>query len=589
MKRNSSIVRKLIIYFVLLNIFTVSVVSSYSYFRAKSALVERTFDQLTSLRIEKKSRVEGFFKDRMLDLELITSSENILNFPENPDHHIYSDYKQFFRNQFLSLDYCKQIIIQNQLGNVITIKPNSPDTLLYSHNPNNELFVTNLWKKQTRNPRLIIEDYFLDSTSHQPVLLMSAPIFNNLGKIAGIVVLEIDIEAINSIMFENNPHNGLGQSGESYLVGQDFLMRSTSRFQNHAILKTVVQTIAAEKALKGEIGVLAIKDYRKVSVLSSFGSVDIPNLNWAILAEIDSQEAMIPIVSIRNNILYLSLLITLLAFALVYLIAKRISLPIIKLKQAAENITDGNYDVYVKDLDSNDEISSLVEAFNEMSAKIKDQTENIKQERSMRLSSMIDGQELERHRLSRELHDGLGQTILALKMRLERTTHASPEKVKEIVKDVQGHFGTIMNEIRSISNDLMPAALNEFGLVDALSHLCREVKESSGIIVDLHHEGFSMPVEGKINTYLYRISQEALNNIVKHSGASFARIDLNSDSEKVYLTILDTGNGFSYSDNKKLCGNGISNMRERVHLLNGDIQITSDSKTGTKIYLEIPY
>lgn len=137
---------------------------------------------------------------------------------------------------------------------------------------------------------------------------------------------------------------------------------------------------------------------------------------------------MIPIESIRNNILYLSILMSLLLFAFVYIIANRISLPIIKLKHAAQNITDGNYDVFVEDIVSNDEIASLIDAFNEMSSKIKDQTSNLRMERSMRLSSMIDGQELERQRLSRELHDGLGQSILAIKMRLERTKSASPKR-----------------------------------------------------------------------------------------------------------------------------------------------------------------
>ncbi len=224
---------------------------------------------------------------------------------------------------------------------------------------------------------------------------------------------------------------------------------------------------------------------------------------------------------------------SLLLFAFVYIIAKRISLPIVKLKNAAQNITEGNYDVFVEDIVSNDEIGSLVDAFNEMSKKIKEQTHNLNLERSMRLSSMIDGQELERQRLSRELHDGLGQSILAIKMRLERTKNASPEKTKKIMEEVQELFTNTINEVRSISNNLMPAVLNEFGLVDALTNLCREVSKSTGIEIKFKHEGPQFLIDDKINTYLYRISQEALNNIVKHSDADKVLIEIASDDDFV--------------------------------------------------------
>jgi len=297
---------------------------------------------------------------------------------------------------------------------------------------------------------------------------------------------------------------------------------------------------------------------------------------------------MIPVQSIRNNILYLGVLMSLFLFAIVYLIATRISSPIIRLKHAAQTITDGNYNVIVETNESNDEIASLIHAFNEMSAKIKDQTEHLKLERTMRINSMIDGQELERQRLSRELHDGLGQSILAIKMRLERTTNASPEKQKQIMQEVQVLFANTINEIRNISNDLMPAILNEFGLVDALTNLCRDISKSSGIEIDFIHSSFSATIDDRISTYLYRISQEALSNILKHAQANYVLLELESDAESASFIVSDNGNGFSYVEGEKLCGNGISNIKERVHLLNGTIEILSQKGKGTSIKIRIP-
>lgn len=598
MKRNSSVVRKLIVYFLLLNVFTVIVVGSYSYFRAKDALVDRTFDQLTSVRIEKKYRIERFFDDRMLDITLVSKSEDVKNIIHLLDQNelekaknkkeIDQEYNKFLRKHFFSGKYYKRFFVIDDKGLVVVFGASEIDSDLLMYHKIEELPIHNLVNKINVLKTSLIEDYKLDVITNLPAIYIGTPVKDNVGNVLGLVVIEIDIDAINSIMFESNPHNGLGESGESYLVGSDFLMRSTSRFQDNSVFKTRVNTNGVEQALKGKTGTEKIIDYRNVSVLSSYSKVNIPGLEWAILSEIDEKEAMIPIESIRNNILYLSVLMSLLLFAFVYIIATRISMPIVKLKNAAQNITKGNYDVVVEDIVSNDEIGSLIDAFNEMSTKIKEQTENLKLERSMRLSSMIDGQELERQRLSRELHDGLGQSILAIKMRLERTINATPEKSKKIMEEVQVLFANTINEVRSISNNLMPAVLNEFGLVDALTNLCRDVNKSTGIDIQFDHEDFSVLINDKMTTYLYRISQEALNNIIKHAKALNISIDLKSDKENVFLNISDNGQGFKYNDDRKMCGNGISNMKERVNLLGGKMKIVSSKETGTKIKVEIP-
>jgi two-component system NarL family sensor kinase len=597
MKINTSIVKKLVIYFLLLNIFTVIVIGSYSYYRAKDALVERTFDQLTSVRIEKKYRVERFFEDRIQDVNLVSKSGDVGNIIQlmnsnykaaNLEKLIFNEYDKFLRKHFSPGQYYKRIFVCNNYGRKVEFKIFQNDSVNQSISNLKNSSIEKLYHSILTKPDIVIEDYKLDEKNNSPAIFIGAPIISQKGLVKGVIIIEINIEAINSIMFENNPHNGLGKSGESYLVGSDYLMRSTSRFQDNSVFKTKVQTSGVKEALEGNTGTEIILDYRNIAVLSSFSNVNLQGLNWAILAEIDEKEAMIPINSIRNNITYLSILISLLLFAFVYIIARRISLPIVKLKNAAQNITKGNYDVFVKDIESSDEIGSLIDAFNEMSSKIKEQTENLKLERSMRLSSMIDGQELERQRLSRELHDGLGQSILAIKMRLQRMKNANPEKAHNIMEEVEQLFSNTINEVRSISNNLMPAVLNEFGLVDALNNLCKDVVKSTGIQIVFKSKKFAYKIDDKLNTYLYRISQEALNNIIKHSEANSALVELSSKKDNVYLKISDNGKGFKYADDRKLCGNGISNMKERVHLLNGDIYIESNKKSGTEIQIVIP-
>lgn len=595
---NTSITGKLVFYFLLLNIITVVVIGSYSYFRAKDALLKRTFDQLASVRTEKQYRIERFFMDRASDIELMSVIDDVITMskmlnekntkPFADSSHFWNEYDKFLRKHLQSGNFYTHCYLISDSGDVAILPVSEYIEAGFLSTQSKKLNFENLLLLTQQSRSVFFQDDTIAS-AEQAVIYAGTAIYDRQQNHLGAIILAIEADAINNILLENNPQNGLGQSGESYLVGLDLLMRSHSRFQHDAIYKKIVNTQATKQAIQGKSGQAVIDDYRNIKVLSSFTTIHLNGIDWILITEIDEKEALIPIRSLRNNILFLSALMSLLLFAFVYLIAKRISSPIIRLKEAAQHITDGNYDELVENIQSNDEINSLISAFNEMSAKIKEQTENLKTERSMRMTSMIDGQELERQRLARELHDGLGQSILAIKMRLERASKSSPEKAQQILSESRALITNTISEVRSISNNLIPAILNEFGLSDALKNLCKELTKSSGIEVNLNTEDYQIKSEDKINTYLYRIAQEALNNAVKHSKASRVMLSLKSDEAFVYLQIEDNGRGFRYHHERKFCGNGINNMRERAQLLQGDFMINSEKGTGTMIHVKIPH
>jgi len=204
------------------------------------------------------------------------------------------------------------------------------------------------------------------------------------------------------------------------------------------------------------------------------------------------------------------------------------------------------------------------------------------------LKSFIEGEEKERQRLARELHDGIGQYLISIKMKLESLLYLDETEVKDQISKLRNDFDEILDEIRRISNNLMPSVLEAFGVVFAIRNLCVETSEHTGLKVSLDFKGDFESLNTTIKTYIFRIAQEALNNIVKHAGATRVEIALERKEEEVLFMIRDNGKGFNMKKISTGTGHGMNNMRERVNLLKGGIKIDSHENKGTQILINIP-
>jgi signal transduction histidine kinase len=434
---------------------------------------------------------------------------------------------------------------------------------------------------------VVIEDYSfrrMDSSAH---IFIGSHISNANHINSEIVLFEIKPEAINTILKNSQTADGLGQSGEVYLVGPDSLMRSDSRFIQNAILRLPVNTVSVRKAFNSKQGTELNKDYRGIMTLSSYGHLSIPGLNWVIIAEIDTKEAMRPVYNLANEIVFLSIFIALFLFVAAYIISWSITKPIIELKNATIRVRKGDYN-QVLQIKSNDELGELTENFNLMTSQLKTQLEELK-EREVRLfSSFIDGQEDERQRLSRELHDGLGQLIIATKLKTESIMNAGNTINTENISRLRSMFDTLVEEVRGISNNLMPAVLQEFGLEVALNQICKEITNNSSINIIFDSQLTDKEPDKRISTYIFRIAQEALNNAVKHSGASEVVVTLIGTDKIINLMIQDDGEGINLKSPSNIDGRGLNSMRERVNLLNGIIDISTGENNGTIVSVKIP-
>lgn len=213
----------------------------------------------------------------------------------------------------------------------------------------------------------------------------------------------------------------------------------------------------------------------------------------------------------------------------------------------------------------------------------------VKQNRTTILRSAIDGQDGERRRLSRELHDSVGQALIAIKLTLESCTNRSDSQMRATIDVAKNLVDETIDEVRRVSNALLPAALDEFGIISALRSRCEEMAKIAGMRISFHSEGNLDHLDKKSKTYLYRIAQEGINNAIKHSHASSLIVNLHRSDQKVELTISDDGKGFTFVPDESRLHHGIQNIRERVSLLNGSFTIESIPQQGTQLKIIIPY
>ena len=207
-------------------------------------------------------------------------------------------------------------------------------------------------------------------------------------------------------------------------------------------------------------------------------------------------------------------------------------------------------------------------------------------ERARRLTALIDGQEMERRRLSSELHDGLGQLLTASLIYIKKLDNVVGDaKSKELVAKTREILESTVDEVRSISHNLMPAILSDFGLETALKNMVNSINKDHKLNVRFLRRGTINRLKADVEIGLYRIAQEAVNNALKYSKANNITVSLVViKNSELRMTIEDDGVGLgSYLESNKEPGNGIYNMVQRASVINCQISIESEGGTGTLI------
>ena len=223
------------------------------------------------------------------------------------------------------------------------------------------------------------------------------------------------------------------------------------------------------------------------------------------------------------------------------------------------------------------EVAAVLASFNEML----DRLENERRASSRRA---LMAQESERQRIAAELHDEIGQSLTAMILQLKRAAEAAPADLKEDLRELQETARASLDDVRHMARRLRPGVLDDLGLIRAVTALTTGFSEQAGLPISRQVARTLPPLTREAELVLYRVAQESLTNVVRHSGASKATVALQPKSDGVILRVSDDGRGIDGA----LDGDGIRGMRERALLVGGSLRIESGRNGGVEVVLEIP-
>jgi signal transduction histidine kinase len=209
------------------------------------------------------------------------------------------------------------------------------------------------------------------------------------------------------------------------------------------------------------------------------------------------------------------------------------------------------------------------------------------------LRRVVAAQETERQRIARELHDATGQALTALGLGLRgaaTTVRQDPDQAAQHLRQLESLAATTLDELRHLIADLRPSHLDDLGLASTLRWYAKELCGRLPLTVTVEIVGDEYPLGQAIKIALFRITQEALNNVIKHSAASLATVRLQFSEREVYLQVTDTGQGFDTSQPalKTRPSWGLLGMQERAALLGGQVTVYSQPGQGTRVEVAIP-
>lgn len=456
------------------------------------------------------------------------------------------------------------ILLMNKWGKILERFP-QPEKQEYKRScceNNNCIIYDKSDTNYTRSPE--ISSVFINKEGEKSITISSNVFYENV--YYGTVRWMINIKTLSKLLFE---HVVIGEKGNLFIVdSSNTIIYHPNKKWNYVKLNSLKNNFPVKTNNKINKFLINIKAKTKgnftledfVTNQNSeffFKRVKIGSHYWTIILRIPEEEMTAPI---KTNTLTILLHAFLLILFILLLSLKLYS----SQKKKLQLLFEKNY--------------------LQQTAKVSKQ---IQIERDKRLGAIIVGQETERRRISKEIHDGLGQQVLACKLKIDKNGKTNDTEHKHLWESLSNDIVKIIDEIHNISNDLIPSMLYDIGLEASIRNLVKEISQHTSISINFVNYKYNeeLFIEAKLS--IYRIIQEALNNIINHSQAKEANIQILKNPDFITLIIQDDGIGFDV-ENKNKIGKGLSNIYERTTALNGNIEIKSQYSKGTTISIKIP-
>ncbi|HND46962.1 MAG TPA: histidine kinase, partial [Anaerolineales bacterium] len=292
------------------------------------------------------------------------------------------------------------------------------------------------------------------------------------------------------------------------------------------------------EALAGRSGVLYVKKEATEHVVAYS---PIETAGWALITEEEWEMVISPSLQLTQMAPLVMVPAFILALIAIWFGAKQIVQPLQKLESKAAALAWGDFEAIKESVGGISEVQHLQMELTEMSRKVQAAQEGLHDY----IGAITSAQEEERARLARELHDDTIQAVIALKQRVQLAQRSvKDQNGKQSLKELENLAEQTIENLRRLTRALRPIYLEDLGLVTALEMLAREISQVNSLIVDFQKTGNERRLSREVELSLYRIAQEALNNVAKHSGATRADLSIRYSDSEITLMISDNGHGF---------------------------------------------
>ncbi|MBI4789203.1 MAG: HAMP domain-containing protein [Chloroflexi bacterium] len=567
---------------------------------------ERTLQERLLIAQISANRVDDLLQQTITVLQTVVEQNAI-----DPDQVVPNGNERELRTISQQLgDFVLHVGVVDRNGKIVRTEPDLPNLI------GTDLSANRYVVQVLSTGRSVVSGFFAPE-SVDPSAAILFPTKRADGSVNGLVYAAVNLR--HPSMSRLLGPLGLGKTGYAEIVDEDgFPLASTweqQSWRNCRYGDRFATLIRDRGAVVGQCHDChnTSNDRKKQDGVMAFAALS--TAPWGIVVQQDEAEAFAYSRSLQQNLFFFGATAFLVALFVAWALTRSVVRPIQNVTGACQRIAAGDLAEPIP-VRGSSEISTLARSFNVMRQKLKSSLEEIQQwnqelegrvdartreladaETSRRelLRKLVVAQEDERRAVARELHDETSQALTALVVKLETVATAPTADVAELknqLHPIQAMTNEMLREVQRIIRDLRPAILDDLGLMAAIDWFAESRLASAGIRVALETIGVERRLPSEVETVIFRIAQEAINNIARHARARNASITLDFREPLIILEVEDDGCGFSadgiLASHGTTASFGLTGMRERVTLFSGAMQIHSQPGQGTRLVVAIP-